>query len=386
MNNMKSYSMEPQEWDTEIRKYIQEEQEEKYYHLALALGLGSDPVEAYEYISRRPMPADLRKKYLSLGLPTIYEDPYFYPVLKKIFNLLQIQIGKPFTPKPFLATLPSGDVNALIAKEPKTQSPIIFFDHGLFTFFYDFANLTAWAMPPLSTEQLSDDSALANLTRKHTMPPQASKFFVAALYNYAVDGPPIATSSPIDKPINNLHLAIELLNYMEQFVFAHELAHIHENHLESLPTRQQEYEADALSLGLVSTLAYNNFGSWAIGYMACELVLIAFHFLYRAIGLLEFGPRKLTWISKTHPDPLSRREYLRGIWLEPNLPERGVAAARELCGALEAIFQRLWEFSIPMLIDAYQRGVRPSARWSKQMKSSFTTSKLDIGDKKDSHD
>jgi hypothetical protein len=264
-------------------------------------------------------------------------------------------------------------VNARITEEPRTRAPIIFFEHGLFRFLYDFAKLTAWATLPLSPKQLSDDSALANLARRYTMPFQASEFFAASLYAYVVSGSPISTSSPIPEPTDNLPVSIVLLNHMERFVIAHELAHIHEHHLEEPFAWQQEYEADALSLGLVSTLAHDNYGSWAIGYWACELVLIAFNFLYRAIGLLAFGPeKKLQWISKTHPDPLSRREHLRGIWLEPNVPEIGIAAARELCGMTEALFQRLWEISFPLLAISYQQGARPSPMWNEHIKHSFT--------------
>ncbi|QHG19713.1 hypothetical protein [Nostoc sp. ATCC 53789] len=375
MSNDQSSFKEAQEWDPKIRKFVQQEQEQEYRRLALALGLGSDPVKAYEHISQRPMPVALQDRYLSLGLPTIYEDPYFYPAMTITFDLLQKELterGKPFTPRPFLATLPSGDVNARIVEEPKTGTPIMFFNHGLFRLLYDFAKLTAWATPPLSIKQLSNDSALMNLARKYTIPFQASEFFAASLYAYVVSGSPIAISLPIPEPIHNLPISIALLNHMERFIVAHELAHIHEHHLDESPTWQQEYEADALSLGLISTLAHEDFGSWAIGYWACELALIAFNFLYRAIGLLAFGPEKLEWISKTHPDPLSRREHLRGIWLEQNVPEIGLAAARELCGMTEALFQRLWEISFPLLVISYQQGTRPSPMWNKEIQYSFT--------------
>src|SRR5262249_20860367 len=150
-----------------------------------------------------------------------------------------------------LATLPSGDVNATIRLEPETAIPIIFFEHGLFQFLYDFARLMAWSAPPYSPEVLSDDSLLAKAPRKYTMPPEASQFFVASLNAYVVDGSPIVSGSPLQQPAHNMITSIVLLNQMERFVMAHELAHIKLGHLEKPPSVQQEYEADAVSLSLI---------------------------------------------------------------------------------------------------------------------------------------
>jgi hypothetical protein len=152
---------------------------------------------------------------------------------------------------------------------------------------------------------------------------------------------------------------------MERFVMAHELAHIRQQHINKPQTPDLEYEADALGVSLVTTLADIHHGSWAIGYWGCELAIVALHFLYRAIGLFTFGDDRLKWISKTHPDPLSRRENLRGIWLNKRSPEEGVAAAREVSGMMEALFTRLWELGMFVFLTEYQHGKRASPRWRK---------------------
>jgi hypothetical protein len=360
---------ETDSWPPQVYEFVRSYQEREYNRLADRLGLASAKA-AYERLSQRPMPPDLEQRYRTAGLPTPYEDPYLYQAMKKTFDLMRREAdaqGPPALPRPFLATLVSGDVNARIALEEKTKTTVLFFERGLFSFFYDMAKLTAWASPPLSVAQLADDSALSNIPRKYTMPPQASAYFAASLYAYAVSGSPIATSSPIPEPSHNMPLAIVLLNHMERFVMAHELAHIRNDHLNKPPMPAQEFEADALGVSLVTALARANHGSWGIGYWASELALIAFNFLYRTIGLLMFGPAKLTWTSQTHPDPLSRRENLRGIWLNRQVPANGVAAARELCGMTEALFQRLWELGLTVLVTGYQRGDRTSLVWRKAL-------------------
>jgi hypothetical protein len=152
---------------------------------------------------------------------------------------------------------------------------------------------------------------------------------------------------------------------MERFVLAHELAHIREGHLNQPPDHKLEYHADALAVSLVTTLANEHHRSWAVGYWACELALTALSFLYRAIGFYTYGPAKLEWISPTHPDPLSRRDELRGAWLNPRSPKEGVTAAREMCGMTESLLSRLWEITLAAWAVSNQRGARASPRWKK---------------------
>jgi hypothetical protein len=321
--------------------------------------------------------AALHKQYLSLGLPTPFEDPNRYAVMAMIFDGMQQELrrkGQFLKPRLFLATLPSGDVNATISIEPDTGAPVIFFEQGLFQFFYDFVLLVGWAVPPLSPQHLSDDMTLTQLRRRYTMPLHASEFFAATLYAYVVAGTPILAPSPLPRPTHNLLICMVLLAQMERFAMVHEMAHLTLGHLNESPKWDHEHDADAAGLALVSKLAHENLGSWGVGFWACDLVLTSFNFLYRAIGLMKFGPRKLKWISKTHPDPLSRRSRLREMaaGITPNVPKIGLAAAGELCGMTDALFQRLWEISSAGLLMLYQKGARPSPVWNKWIKHNIT--------------
>jgi len=356
-----------QTWPPEVLRYVRDYQEREYLRLADALNLKTAR-EAYEKVTNRQMPPDLEQRYRSSPLPTPYEDPFMYPVMSSVFNLMSREndaLGAAALPRPFLATLASGDVEARMTQEPTTRTTIVFFEHGLFSYFYDVAKLMAWAAPPLTEAQLTDDAALARIPRKYTMPFTASQNFVASLYTYAASGSPVGTSSPIPEPEHNLGLSIRLLNHMERFVMAHELAHIRERHADRPQSPALEYEADSLAVSLVATLADIHHGSWAVGYWACELALVALNLLYRGIGLNTYGGDPLTWISLTHPEPLSRRENLRGIWLNPRSPKSGVEAAREMSGMMEAVFSRLFELALPVFLLNHQRGQRASPRWRK---------------------
>jgi len=352
------------DWDPAVLRFVSDAQEREYVRLADALKLGSAKA-AYERIVRRPMAPDLQQRYASASVPP-WEDPYLSAVMTTTYDVLKREVdalGAAPLPRAFLATLPSGDVDARTRIERTTKTPVVFFEHGLFSMFKDLADLMAWAVPPLSLEQLADDSALAQIPRRYTMPMQASANFSGTFYAYVMSGSSIAEPSPLPSPTHNLPIAILLLNHMERFVMVHEMMHLRNSDFDKDQQPDMEYQADALSLGLITTLARVNHGSWAVGYWAAELALVALNLLYRCIGLFTYGPEKLTWINKTHPDPLARRDRLRGIWLDRRAPPEGVAAARELVGMSDALIQRLWEISLPIWMLNYQRGARTSPRW-----------------------
>ncbi len=385
----------------EVKAFIGRRQEWEYRRLARALRLGADPARAYERLARRPRPfdhpaplwetsdgaersvmaeawqpfaervADLHSDRVLRGTPTRYEDPERYPRLALIFDEVQEALaerGGPSAPPAVLATLPSGDVDARVMIEPATRTPVVFFEQGLFSFLHDFVLATGWAAPPLSPRQLSDDAALVRLPRRCAMPPEAL-LFVESLLAYVVDGTPTATRRAIPRPADNRFAVEALLGQMKRFVMAHELAHIAGGHVNGRRDERQEHDADASSLDFVTTRTLEDLGSWAIGFWACELVLIALNFLYRALGILAFGPRKLLWIDDTHPEPLRRRERLRAAWRDREAPPLGVAAARELSVMTDALFQRLWDMTLPAVVTSYEQGARPSPMWQEMIDS-----------------
>ncbi len=400
----------PHRWAPEAREYVQVLQERQYRKLASELGLHGDPRAAFARLSTSPMPrshvatkklrrdfgaeqyltqeqwaqfdhevGETYERYASLEPPTAYEDANRYRSMAMTFDQVQSRAGAG-APRPLLATLASGNVNALLTQEPETGAPIVFFEHGLFRFFYDFALLAGWAIPPLSPQQLGDDEALARIPGRYTMPLEASQFFLGSLYAYAVGGTP-NEASPIPRPTHNIFTSMVLLTYMEQFLMAHELSHLHLGHLSNLyrdkrGAWEQEFDADAAGMALVTGLKSGGRRSWALDVWACDLALTALHFLDLTLCVMAYG-RRVAWVSETHPDVLTRRQRLRARAAVPtrDVPEVARAAAMGLWRMNDALFGRLWEIADPMLVILRDnRKALPSPLWRQRIATVFATS------------
>jgi IrrE N-terminal-like domain len=421
-------AVDPQPWTPQTRDYVQNQQEDAYRDLAASLGLGNDPKAAFARLNRPRMPLsyaspeiyiadllsqgiplseediqrikiDLPKfynRYFSLDPPTQYENANRYSSLAVTFDgLLQAlnSQGKTINPRPLLATLPTGDVNAKIMVEPKTGVPIMFFEQALFRFFNDFAIVASWAFSPMSLVELYDDAAIRRMQSQHTMPLGTSGYLADALYSYVVQGSTKENQSRSQPAPHNRALYAELLQEMQRFVMAHEIGHFMLGHLDDESQSADrtpeaswkcEYEADEFGLDLMLALAKSKGASSAFHFWACDLVLTLYVILFRAISLLQFGTQKVTWVSPTHPDPTVRRTRLRermlqsGYSLKEKLASRlgfGTAAG-QLCGMSDDILgRRLLSMVFPTFIGEHRRGVRPSPLWNKAIANNF---KLDI--------
>ncbi len=352
----------------EVQQLIQSEQERGYRNLALKLGLGADPQKAYERLTGTPV---------SLQSHSPYEDPRRYQIMDVILGSVQRAIvssgDPPLNPAPVYASLPTGNVHAQVSVEPKTGVPVMFMEQGLFRYFYDFCHLIGWAVPPLMPEHLADNQAIIEMARRYTMPQQASASFIQSMGSYTFNGSPLGTAGHlVPRPEHNLPLCMVLLTLMERFVLAHEMAHIKLGHLAGKQSIDQEYAADAASLGLVLYMVPGEGVCWGIGFWACELALVALNLLYRSLGIGQFGGSKLSWIDSSHPDPLNRRERLRTIWLEDWLSKEGIEAARVLCGMSDALIQSLWEMASIELWWAHEKNqLRPSPMWRDMIEATF---------------
>ena len=329
--------------------------------------------------------------YFSLDPPTQYEDPNRYSSMVMTFDgLLKAvhQQGKTLSPRPLLATLPSGDVNARILREPRSGTPIIFFEQALFRFFHDFAVVLGWAFPPISLDQLQDDAAIVNLLRRYTRPEVSSEYFASTLYNYVVHGNSLDEESQrLPEAPHNVFMTRHLLQAMEWFIMGHELAHLMLGHLERDSTGnamhdpwKREHEADVISLDLMLDLAKANQAGWAVNYWACHLALTLYHCLYRAIAFMQFGTFEVAWSSPTHPDPASRSLHLIHYVWRNKLSWRdrvrtrlglGGTAAGWLRSMTDVTMSSLMEITLPLLFSAHQRGVRPSPVWSNFIATNF---------------
>ena len=391
--------MEP--WPPDVRQFVQDAQEKAYRRLAVALGVGSDPAQAFARFNPGLPPFDLiapkrseaamqmisaekdqehfnnsaaafYERYAAVRPPTAYEPASSYAILLMTYDALQGLWETPEIRKPCLASIASGDLNACITIEASTQTPIIFFEQGLMRFLRDFALLIAWATPPLAPEDMTD-ARLARMPQKYQMPFVASGSFVGSISAYVLDGTPISNPTPIPSPEHNLFVASMMTTFMERFVMAHELAHLALGHLHRDPTMEQEFEADARALVTLSALSRASGLSWGMSMWACDLALSCLHILDHAISVVVFGGNKPGWKSPTHPDFYSRRLRLRNSLgtLVPDAPAEGLRTLRTLIAMSDATLQRLWEFCLAPLLMAYQAGKRPSPLWNDRIRECF---------------
>jgi hypothetical protein len=385
------------------REFVRDLQERAFGELARALGLGDDPHAAHARVTRPIMPAEyadpakLREtmgsadipeeewerfaaqasatyaRYAGAKLRTPFEDPNGYATMlmtyEGVIDALQAN-GVTLAPVPVVATLPSGRIDAQVSIEPTTGIPVIFFERGLLQYIGDFALIVGWAMPPISMEQMQDESQFEKLLGQYMISGEADRYYSSLVEAYAVEGTPIATARPIADPRHNMPLAITVGARMRAFVMAHEVGHILLAHLDRPASREHEFEADEAGIKIVNQVS--GFGGWGVRFWSCDLVFSALYSLYRAIGILEFGKRRLQWTSRSHPKPHDRRDRLRELWSIRGLDRTSVTAARVLCGISDVILERLDELATPVLLQAHANGKRPSPMWRELLEDTFS--------------
>lgn len=397
-----------------VRAFVQDLQEHAYRQIAHALGLDS-PATAYAYLSPGEMPADnidpekLRQKlgdtsrhsaeewrvfdtavatyyrrYFSLTPPTPYEEPNWFRSMSMTLGTLRESLdGKEQLPDPapFLSSLPSGDVNAKIVIEPSTKAPVIFFEHGLFRFFYHFSQVAFAAMPPISGKLMVGSAPFNELPDHFQLSYELENYLYNSVCNYVIEGSPRVPNdmaSSFQTPAYNLMLVGLLVQEMELFVMAHEIAHYTRGHLAHLPRDQEEawrreYEADEVALAMVTKHAHISGLSWAIAAWAADTVFGVFHLLGSAVATMAYGKGELKWVCPTHPAPLRRQRRLRGglatsvqrfSWHELQI-------MNALCEVTQGLRNALWGKFLPGLLDQYLKGGRPSQVWKERSQIDF---------------
>jgi hypothetical protein len=351
-------------WPAPVSDVIRAQQKIAYTDLAMKLGYGPEPTAAFEAVN-------LRKPDLESVTP--YENSQLIRLLTILYSIqnnhVEYRGGAPA-----FASLPSGQPNAMVMIEPRTETPIIFFERGLFQYFYDFARVVAWGFPPLTNAHFQSTKSLASLPKRYTRPFESTGYFAALLHAYVVSGTPLMGQSPLPDPPNE-ELAILLVNYLEQFVLAHEFAHVTERHamlqkkghaLESL-----EFDADGIGLKTVSAVVRGEGHCWPLGPWAIDVALSALHLLDRAIIILTAGHTHVSWRGGTHPQPVVRREKLRESAIDAAPRRLDARVAKTLFSMTDAILGSLLEFSDAALMLSYHQGKRASPLWREHVQDHF---------------
>jgi hypothetical protein len=391
------------------RAFIESTQERFYTRLAIARGWDPDPRQAHRRFTALGAPTNiptepLKKALRHESIPAAdwaafdetvkrqfaqyqavisaspYEDPVFFPMISMIFERVYRaleDVGFGVAHQPLIATLPSGHVNALSWPVPDTPLRAIFFEQGLFRYMHHMSIAAGWALPRVPLAALTADAVLLQLPSRHEIPIEASEIFGGMLVSYTSNGAPPPGEGAVPMPQDNLAIVVSLLNFMEEFVLAHELAHVMNRDAERLESGavshwDAEYQADRLAAHVVTALACRAGHAFGVAFAGCDLALTVLHYLDVALATLQYGAKPFTWISSTHPDALSRRDALHSCLDDMTPPDAPAAAdaARMVCRLTDVILGRLWRLTAPGLILAFEGGTRPSSIWRDHLRTS----------------
>lgn len=310
-------------WPANVRDYVEYKQEIAYRLLGDRIGISSDPETVRTMLlggrasQPKQTPQEVRDEFglkftkrmwrkverriskieatpRNFPAETRYEDPKLYQLMNEIRLIIierAAKAGRPIQFPPFLASLPSGDVNAHISLLPESDQPVLFFEQGLIWFLLNFSAVASWILPVPPPEDLGDH-ALAAIRSLHQVNAEALEFLASSLKSYIIVGNPVVQSGVLGARRENAFLQEVLFYRMITFVFMHELAHLQLGHLsgEKMPQDSMwasEYRADIVAATFLTEIM----GGWALSFWACDLVLIALNLLDRALALFEFGDK-----------------------------------------------------------------------------------------------
>jgi hypothetical protein len=281
-------------------------------------------------------------------------------------------IGVPYEMSPYVATLPSGDINARVSQSFGSDDLIIFLDNGLLRYLLDFACLVAWAVPPIPVDVLLSDDALRKVKGPYTMPTEASNQFTATLSTYIFKGTPNLNEEIRSVPHYNVGLFYWLIVKMASFVLMHEQAHISLQHFSHRRFGHDvETEADVAAVAALSSL-HHVMGSWAVPIWAADLVLVAFKLLDTGLGVAAHGWGPKLWINQNHPPPEDRRRRLRtNLKVPPDVAEVAQDALANLLGMNDALSQTMEDIQMPFISIARGWGDQPSPLWKERIDRSI---------------
>lgn len=293
--------------------------------------------------------------------PTRYENPIDYNTLIKLAahvrTAAEDMADGPTPDWPVLATLFTGEINAMAIKVPTTTEHVIFFDSGLFPFALLLSKAVLQTVPLKRTDgnyaefTWDEDAICDRIERNHELQYR----FYQVLAEYSLSKRPIRTEPYLPEghyqgPIN------QLIESMEMFVLGHEYGHVMAGHLTAPDVTRRhlaeadaelieyswprELEADSTGVRLMM-LALHKRESLALAfcYWGADFFFTALDIVQRAALLVQYGDE--THRISSHPPPLVRRQAVRARMLEMVGLDR-FDEAMHVSRCLELATERLW--------------------------------------------
>jgi hypothetical protein len=323
----------------------------------------------------------------SRGLPTKYEDPQAYNLIRHVdrsINIACSRIDKCFTKrKPFLGTLPLGILNALATKEPKSGNDIVLFNRGTFPFLHIICKVIARAMPVGDNghSQSTDLNIVARFLDKN---PEITGHLLDLFNSYLIAGNASYADPYRVRDVSIILSGIFLLA-AESFILGHEYGHLSAGHMDMsneipfmlgnnfLTCRsmdwEDEFRADYLGMTFAVLTSLKAGTDTSLAFAGIDLFFSSMIMVERALKIL-LNQSPFESIVLCHPPFSQRQQFLREN-LHHFLPAEKTISALDLSKKIQSIANILWERVQPALIAMRKSGKKPAKIWSLLEKKSL---------------
>lgn len=293
------------------------------------------------------------------------------------------RLGRIKGPKPLVANLPTGDIGATIMRVPRSDRAIMFYPSGLYIFLGDFAKIVAHFFRELDNNLIRSDADLRENTIFAPIYPGYARWLVQAVSSVTVEDHPLRVDRA-PKARETGFLSMQLMNYSQMFIFAHEVAHQELGHLNSNNPqpdqyRADEYAADRFALEAVCEITRQDKGSWALGFWGCQFALISFELINRALTIFDRRPPDAPWISTYYPSVADRRAALYEHAKRTTDPEAFAASVEVVEMTVQALSKLQHASELELIsMRAMVRDVRPAPIWRQYLTQHFGTKLTEV--------
>jgi hypothetical protein len=375
----------------ELEKINQLENEQLLATLATFPGITKSDIDHF-----RTRLAERNKALGEIRLPTPYEDPFSYQVIRIAATQIDAAVkefqkadsslpDKALTvPEIVFGTLPTGEVDAstelVNPRDDQSQHVyLVIFETGFFKFAQAFSDIVARAIPTSKDGKFQVMDLNRTAVEKHLdVHPEIVADFEALMRAYLIQGGPYVSATYRTPELPEPYATLSGFLYRSALVFAlgHEYGHVmfSENDL-TVNTRlpmgwSEEYFADGWGVTLSMLTAGRN-TNLEMTIFGARFFLSCFDMIERGISVVSTGQD--SYRAKTrHPPAEKRKEKipryvlstLRRLWnIEPDSPEKFDRMLGSTAN-IDIVLGTLWERIEPDLLKLHNQGARLAPSWS----------------------
>ena len=275
------------------------------------------------------------------ALPTKYESPLFrfgLDILVRPLSAASTSLIE--TPK--FGSLPTGQVNGQALLPPGSKTPIIIIERDVFSFTGAFSKAISDAVPiDESAEFVSLSYDKSNILLRLEREPEIVENFADAMIRMIRDGSPRGANERFLERNHNL-LHARLVSGMDQFIIAHEIAHVELKHTNdtlrnfgftgkrewiekaesdeqalTFVERSKRHELDADERGFQLLVKANGLqgdnDDDIVGLLVQAAAAETLFLIYEAIEIYRRQAKIIGFDSRSHPTASERKAIIRGV-------------------------------------------------------------------------